>query len=63
MDIPEIMKKIKKAIRTSLFFLFIILAAIVPFPIPVFSRDRAPKYIMEQVDNDKEDEDEENEKV
>ena len=34
----------------------------VPFPIPVFSRDKSPKYIMEQVDKD-EDEEGEDEKV
>lgn len=32
--------------------LFITLAAVLPFPIPVFSRDKSPKYIMEQVDKD-----------
>lgn len=48
----------KKFIKRILLVLFICFAAILPVPMTFYSRDKEPKFVLEQV-NEKEEEDEE----
>lgn len=53
------MKQVKKIARFLMLILLITLAAIIPVPLPVFSKDNSPKFLLEQVDEKEEEPDEE----
>ncbi len=50
--------RVKKLLYFFMLLLFIMIAAIVPFPINFYKKDNLPKYTIEQIDK-KEEEDEE----
>lgn len=45
-----------KILRALIFGIFLVLAAILPFPIPVFLQEKSPKYKIEQIDENDDDE-------
>lgn len=51
---------IKKALRFFTLSIFIIIATILPFPIPSYKRDKVPTHKIELIDEKEEDENEEN---
>lgn len=54
------MKRLKKSARLLMLLLIILLSTILPVPIPHFFRDKAPKFLIVQVDRkEEENEDEE----
>lgn len=56
------MKKLYKVLRLLLLLVFIGLAAVLPVPLSIHHRDKTPKFVMEQIDEEEEDQ-EENEQV